>query len=131
VRIIKKMSKNTKLLQVFDDLPDLLAMANEIEEKDGGYSYDIQDKLREQYRREGRPFKYSMLFRHLDTCQYCNYVNASIQHEFENPQIQDTSSPLHIMIVMDIQIHEMREHQEPMPPELRDFLIQIDKQSKT
>lgn len=125
------MRKDTKLLQIFDDLPDLLAMANEIEGKEGGYSYAIQDKLQDQYRGEGKPFKYSMLFRHLDTCQHCNYVNASIQHQLENPQIQGTSSPLRMMIVMDIQIHKMREHQEPMPKELREFLTQIAKQIKT
>jgi hypothetical protein len=125
------MSKVTKLLQVFDDLPDLLAMANEIQEKEGGYSYDIQDRLREQYRQEGTPFKWSMPYRHIDTCQHCKYANTAIQYQLENPQIQDNTSPLRQALVWDIAIHEMREHQEPMPRELRDFLTQIARQAET
>ena len=125
------MSKYTKLLAVYDSLPDLLAMADEIHEKEGGYSYEIQDKLREQYRQEGAPFKWSMPYRHIDQCGHCKYANAAIQHQLENPKIQDTSSPLRMMVVMDMQIHEIREHQEPMPPELRDFLTQIAQQAGT
>jgi hypothetical protein len=125
------MSKATKLLRVFDDLPDLLAMANEITEKEGGYSYAIQDELRDQYRQKGTPFKWSMPYRHLDRCRHCNYMNTSIQHQLENPQIKDTSSHLRLAVTTDIQIHEMREHQEPMPPELRDFLTQIARQAET
>ena len=123
------MSKDTDLLQVFDDLPDLLAMANEIQKNEGGYSYEIQDGLREEYRQEGKPFKGSMLYRHIDRCSQCDYHNTAIQHQLENPQINDDRSPLRVVVVWEIAIHEMREHGESMPPELRDFLTQIRQQT--
>lgn len=124
------MSEQSKLLTVFDSLPDLLAMAGEIQDKEGGHIYDIQDKLRDEHRANKTPFKWSMPYRHIDSCSQCSYVNTAIRHGLENPQISDRESPLRFVATMDIEIHKIREHNEQMPPALYDFLTAVSQKTR-
>jgi hypothetical protein len=119
------MYPDSDLLQLFDNLSDLLALAVDIQERDGGSRYAIQDNLREEHRNKGFPFKWSMPYRHPDRCNQCNYVNTAIKHELENPQIKDRNSPLYQVIIWDIDIHKIREHRQPFPDDCRTFLTQV------
>jgi hypothetical protein len=123
------MTKEIGLLQVFDSLPDLLALARQIKERDGGYAYEIQDNLRKEHRKKKLPFKWSMPYRHIDRCDQCDYYNTAIKHELENPQIKDHSSPLHQVQLWAMDIHKIREHQVLIPPDLQDFLTHVAQKS--
>jgi len=119
------MTKETELLEVFDALPDLLALAREIEARDGGYAYEIQNNLREEHRKKGIPFKWSMPYRHIDRCDQCDYYYTAIKHELENPRIKNRSSHLYQVVIWDIDIHKIREHGQPFPDDCRAFLTQV------
>jgi hypothetical protein len=123
--LYKPMITDADLLEVFDALPDLLAMAEEIKNQDGGYRYEIQDKLREEHRKKGIPFKWSMPYRHIDRCDQCDYNKTAIKHELENPKIKDRASPLYQVVIWDIDIHKIREHGQPFPDDCRLFLTQL------
>jgi hypothetical protein len=123
------MQSDTDLIEVFDSLPDLLALANDIKEAEGGYAYEIQDILQEEHRNEGIPFKWSMPYRHIDRCDQCDYANTAIKHELENPEIQDSASPLYQVKIWDVDIHKIKEHKESFPPDCRAFLTQVAQQA--
>lgn len=76
-------------LRHFDSLPDLLALVRK------GILYRMmgrrvspyrrQDKLREQYRRRGLAFRWSMSLRHYGPCPHCDERFTEIAYHLENP----------------------------------------------
>jgi hypothetical protein len=117
------MGKNDSrnLLKVFDSLPSLLDLAREESDKSGRYIYDVQDELREEHRRRGIAFRWSMLYRSLYSCPKCKYTDTVVGHELENPQM-DVSSPLHRVRLRESDVHEVRAHKGLFPEDCRAFL---------
>ena len=115
----------TDLLYIFDSLPDLLAIAREQATVPGVNLYDIQDTLREEYRRQGKPFKWSMPYRHLYQCPTCGNSSTAIQYELENLHIKDELSPLHRIVLWEEEVHMIREHEGRFSEVYKDFLRHV------
>ena len=120
---------DSELLEVYDRLSDLLAMAIEIKEKESRVGrYEIQNELREEHRERGEPFRWSMLYRSIYRCTKCDYANTVVKHELENPQVKDKSSPLHLARLNGEDAHDIREHGGSFSAECRAFLEHVDLQ---
>ena len=113
------------LLTIFDALPDLLVMAGERLRAPGDDIYAIQDSLREEYRRQGKPFKWSMPFRHLYQCPTCGNSSTAIQYVLENPHIKDELSPLRRVVLWEEEVHAIRDHGGRLSKACEDFLRQV------
>jgi hypothetical protein len=118
----KPMDASRRLLAIYDALPALLDLAERRVKDEGGYSYGIQDQLREDYRRKGLPFRYSMLYRHLDSCDLCTYMNTAILHELENPRVAETTPVLRHVGISELDAHKVREHGTAFPADVQAFL---------
>jgi len=114
------------LLARLDGLPDLLKMAGEEKLHPSEDVYAIQERLQDEHRREGKPFRWSMPYRHLAYCPSCGMIGTDIQHELENPvQIEGKPHPWRVSI-WEGELHAIRVHGTPFRPELRDFLGHLD-----
>ena len=122
---------DSELLEVYDRLPDLLAMAMEIAEKESRVGrYQIQDELREEHRERGEPFRWSMLYRSIYRCSKCDYADTVVKHELENPQVKDKSSPLHLVRLNGEEVHDIREHGGSFSEECKAFLESLNNQGE-
>ena len=80
------MSDGTRNLALFDALPDLLSIARQRGADD---VYDLQEKLRPEYRSRGEAIKWSMPLRHFRQCEVCGAKGAEIKYELENPKVRE------------------------------------------
>jgi hypothetical protein len=110
-----------EFLTLMDRIPHLLVLARQLDDL---HRYQAQDALREQHRREGRPFLYSMPMRHLYRCQSCGKQDTDILHELENPRNQ-----LKIKIP-ELVLHQAQFHGTPPGKDLADFLQDCQKDIK-
>ena len=111
----------SRLLAVFDAMPDLLALATAEAKAAQGYAYDIQDRLAEEHRQQGVPFIYSMPYRSLTDCPRCNWTTTRIVHQMENPAAAD--EPCHHRVdVENSVVHLVRQHGGQFPASATAFL---------
>jgi len=108
-----------ELLLVFEHIPDLLGLAREQPDSPEGI-YTKQDALREKYRLLKQPLRWSMPYRHLDTCPECNYQATAVQIIIEQ-SVDDGSPPLQA-VVWEIDLHKIRFHGASFTPECRHLL---------
>jgi hypothetical protein len=120
--------RDTQLLRVYDSLPPLLDLAHERIQGQTENVYRVQDALRSEYRQEKKPFRWSMLYRSLDSCPQCSYTNTVIHHVLENPAVLDASSPWHHADISELEVHGIREHHVPFPGQCRAFLEHLEGQ---
>ncbi len=109
-------------LKAYDSLPSLLEMARERSKLNGGDLYETQDALREEYRKRGEAFRWSMPYRHLFRCEKCGLEETAVYHELENPAVRDEASPLHLATLWEEEVHEVREHEGSFSEECITFL---------
>jgi hypothetical protein len=126
------MKNNTgqELLATYDALPCLLDIATKQAEISGGYVYDIQDDLREEYRAAGKPFRWSMPFRSIFSCRYCGHGETQVKHILENPLMKDVDPTLFTVELSEEDIHEIREHGVVFTAIIQKFLANILPPSK-
>lgn len=115
-------AETTALLARFDALPDLLALARQARKAPVENLYALQDRLREEHRRRGAPFCWSMPYRHLYTCPVCRTQSTEVLHELENPAAPAGEPALRKVQIMAGQVHTARAHGEPLPEDVRRFL---------
>jgi hypothetical protein len=111
-----------EILTIYDALPSLLDIATVRAESTGGYVYGIQDDLREDYRSAGKAFRWSMPYRSVFVCQYCQHVDTQVQHELENPPMKKVDPGLYQVRLLEEDIHEIREHGVNFSIDCRNFL---------
>ena len=114
-----------ELLNIYDELPSLLDIAEERVKDSGDYVYGIQDDLREKYRLAGQPFRWSMPFRSIFSCIYCSYANTQVKHVLENPAMKGIEPTLYIVELSEEDVHKIREHGIPFSAALKKFLTQF------
>ncbi len=110
------------LLDAYDSLPDLLAMAWQMRAVARADVYRIQDELREEYRRQGLPFRWSMPYRRPFQCDLCGYNNTEVLHELENPAAGEAAPALRQVEVSELAVHQAREHGASLPEDVQAFL---------
>lgn len=103
-------------LKLFFALPDLFDLAIHLNSTN---RYQIQDELREQYREQGTPYRWSMPLRSFGFCRQCNEKFTQIIYELEHPQLKIAArtSASHL--------HAIRQHGAPLDAELKRFLIAV------
>jgi len=122
-----------KCLDIYEKLPDLLQLAWQQITSPGSNVppaahqdvYAIQDALREQQRREKKPFLWSMPYRSLEYCDLCSHSSTLVMHELENPGVANTTSALHHASLSEMLLHKIRQHDQPFPPAVREFLLHL------
>ncbi len=102
-----------EFLAFLDEIPRLLDLARR---QDDLRRYQVQDGLRRQCRKEGRPFLYSMPMRHLYTCPVCGRQATDILHELEDPRNGRKIEFLEVVL------HQAQAHDIPPEQELAAFL---------
>ena len=95
-------------------IPDLLAIAKEQEPV---FYYERQESLRQEYRKDGKPFLYSMPMRHLSLCQDCDFQSTDIAYSLEDPRSQKQIE------FNEGTLHRIKEHGEPPSDELAEVLL--------
>jgi hypothetical protein len=98
------MSDGTRNLALFDALPDLLSIARQRGADD---VYDLQEKLRREYRSRGEAIKWSMPLRHFRQCEICGAKGAEIKYELENPKAREGAV---VVQLYESEVHCAREH---------------------
>jgi hypothetical protein len=111
-------------LQIFDTLPDLLTMAKE-QASLAGDIYKMQALLREEYRRRGLPFKWSMPMRHTYHCSICNHIAPETLYEVENPHPQVARYAPRLIKLLESEIHQLRFHDGYLKEEYSSFLVNL------
>jgi hypothetical protein len=111
-------------LCTFDDLPDLLTFARQ-QTPAAGDVYKLQNMLRDEYRRQGLPFKWTMPLRHLYQCDACHHTAPEILYALENPMPRDPRYPMRILKILESEIHQIREHGLLLKDEYRSFLNNV------
>ena len=104
------------ILDIFDRIPDLLAMARE-EVGASGDVYRQQNVLRSTFQEQQRPYRWSMPMRHFLECPVCGKEMTDVRHELgdgTNTVKLDSGS-----------VHEAREHDIPFPPAVEAFLLSV------
>ncbi len=119
------MTKNENLLAAFYALPDLLELAHQQRQSPLDNAYQIQDRLRTEYRQNKLPYRYSMPYRHLFNCSMCNYCNTAIKYELENPKVEDLLSPLRTVSIWEENMHYIRAHDADFPENVAAFLKEL------
>ncbi len=122
--------RGTNPLRIYDSLPDLLAQARKEAERTDGDLYRIQEQLCEEYRKRGEAFRRSMPYRHLYRCPRCGRQAGEIEHFLENPAVTDETSPEHAVSVRESTLHAVRRHGEPLPEDVRRFLLRIVRENR-
>jgi hypothetical protein len=123
-----KSLSDQELLAVFEALPSLLDLADEQAEATGGFAYDIQDELRDQFIAQDKPCRWSMPYRSLFECFQCGLRTTQVSHMLFNPRMREISPDLQGMGINEEKLHYIREHGAAFSPECRKFLEQIAKQ---
>jgi len=118
------------LLDAYDSLPDLLAVAWQMHAAVRADVYRIQDELREEYRHRALPFRWSMPHRQPYQCELCGYSNTDIRHELENPAAGEGLSALHKVEVWELAVLQAREHGVSLPEDVRAFLRHLAEQQR-
>ena len=116
-------------LQIFDSLPNLLVLAHEQTLPDADI-YRVQLVLREQYRRQGMPFKYLRPLRHFYHCPLCDISSREILYELENPAPGLSAQSLRVIKLLDSEIHQLRFHNAALNDDHSLFLTSISHTSK-
>jgi hypothetical protein len=111
-------------LHIFDALPDLLIMAKE-QTPPAGNLYKMQALLREDYRRQGLPFKWSMPLRHTYHCSICNHIAPEILYEVENPHPHVARYGPRLIKLLESEIHWLRYHDGYLKEEYSSFLVNL------
>jgi len=102
-----------QFLVLLAQIPHLLDQARQ----QGGLDrYAIQKSLREQHRRAGLPFLYSMPMRHLVRCPQCAYSETDVLHELEDPRRGMK------MEFTQLLLHRAEAHALPADDDLAEFL---------
>lgn len=102
-----------EFLARLDQIPRLLELAIR---QDNLRRYDVQEKLRRQYRAEGRSFLYSMPMRHLYTCPVCGRQATDILHELEDPRRGEK------VAFLEVVLHQAQAHDIPPGDDVAAFL---------
>jgi hypothetical protein len=110
-----------EFLSRLDRLPDLLAHARQ--QAKINY-YPIQKELREQCRKDGKPFLYSMPMRHLYVCSICKQQYTDVLRELEDPRRQ-AKHPFD-----EEMLHQVRVHGVPPDDETAAFLLSCSEESR-
>lgn len=103
-----------EFIERLERLPDLLAAARRQAKMN---YYPIQEELRAQCRREGKPFLYSMPMRHMYTCGVCAQKSTDILRELEDPRRQARHR------FPEEMLHQARLHDIPPDEETAGFLL--------
>ncbi len=103
----------SEFLVALGKIPHLLDLARQ---QDDMLRYQAQKTLREQHRRLGQPFLYSMPMRHLYTCPLCGHQGTDILHELEDPS-HGTS-----LKFVELVLHQAQAHAVPPEEDLSTFL---------
>jgi hypothetical protein len=112
------MDSSQVLLDTFDRLPDLLALAKA---RDPVNVYAVQDQLREKYRGTGQATHWSMPFRHLYQCGTCGVREGEVLHELEWTSRGPDRVRFH-----ESELHRIRQHGDAFPDDVATFLEQVD-----
>jgi hypothetical protein len=123
-----KPKTDQELLVIYDALPSLLDIATKQAKEMGGYSYDIQNELQDQFYAQGKAFRRSMPYRSLFQCLQCGLMTTQIQHTLFNPGMQEIDSTLHVVELREEDIHHIREHGAAFSADCRRFLEQVSGQ---
>jgi len=116
---------NPDLLKIYDSLPGLLEMAAERARVTGGYTYELQDELQEEYTLQGKLYRWSMPYRSLFECPRCGYTNTQVLHRLVNPELQGSDPSLHMVALTEQELHHIREHGAAFSKECQQFLLQV------
>lgn len=114
------------LLVKYDRLPDLLKLAWERKEKAGDPLFDVyqaQDQLAKEHEMQGKPYLWSMPYRHLYHCGMCGASSTEFERRVVNPayrQGERLSAE-----IMESELHAIRCHNAPIPKLLKAVLISI------
>lgn len=119
----------TDYLLIIDSLPNLLVLAHEQTPPDADI-YRVQLTLREQYRRQGLPFKYLRPLRHFYHCPLCDISSREILYELENPDPGLSSQLLRMIKLLDSELHQLRFHNASLSDDHSLFLNSISQRSK-
>src|SRR5687768_17395896 len=110
---LNMQTTDEKYLRLFYSLPDLLTLAIEQNPTD---RYKVQDELREEYRGEGLPFRWSMPLRHLGHCRKCKEQFTEVIYHLENPSLGISAG------TNASHIHAVEKHGVEMDAKIREFL---------
>jgi hypothetical protein len=113
--------RQRSLLAIFDLLPDLLATAYEEDGSSTESVLEIQDRLVEEHRSEGAPFKWSVSYPNVSVCPTCNASLPVVKWEMENPSVV-RDSIWRTMHLWNETVHQVRQHGAQFSPEVAAFL---------
>jgi len=113
------LSDGTRSLALFDALPDLLSLARRRSVDD---VYDLQEKLRREYRSRGDAIKWSMPLRHFRQCEVCGAKGAEIKYELENSKAREGAAAVQLY---ESEVHRVREHGEDFSSPVMHFFDEL------
>jgi len=117
-----------ELLMIFDALPSLLDIAAKRATATGGYVYDIQDELQNEFNTESKAFRWSMPYRSLFECFQCGLATTQIKHTLINPGMKEIDPALYAAELSEEDIHHLRKHGAAFSAPCRRFLEQVSDQ---
>jgi hypothetical protein len=118
-----KDAKTAALLEKFERLPDLLALARVEEERNGGDRYAIQERLAKEYRSQQRPFVLATPMRHMEQCASGEHHFGAVHYELVVPWGRGLFGPKERSVKFsEVDLHEVREHGASFTPELVEAL---------
>ncbi len=122
------MEEDALCLRLFDGLPHLLSLTKEIADRMNNERvspYPVQDELREQYRRRGLAFCWSMPLRHYGPCRQCKERFTEIWYLLENPMgsLEETRK----LGMRESKIHAVRVHGDHFTEAQRAFFRGLNK----
>ncbi|WP_224242176.1 hypothetical protein [Hyalangium gracile] len=121
-----KDSETAALLETFERLPELLALARSEEERSGGDRHAIQERLAREHREHLRPFVLAMPMRHREHCASGEHQFGAVRYELIVPQGRGLFGPRELSVrFSEVDLHEAREHGAALPPELADVLREL------
>ena len=115
-------------LAIYDQLPDLLAIAWERQKQTSDPKYDIyteQDALARESELDNKSCIWSMPYRNLYTCNICGSASTEIEHHLVNPMIMIKPSAKQSIIILESELHEIRSQNKVFPESLKLFLKAI------
>lgn len=118
-----KDAETAALLEKFERLPDLLALARAEEERSGGDRYAIQERLAKEYRSQQRAFALATPMRHMEQCASGEHHFGDVHYELVVPQGRGLFGPKERSLKFsEVDLHEVREHGASFAPALAEML---------
>ena len=116
-------AETAMLLEKFERVPHLFELARSEADQSGGDLHATMERLAQEHRKQQRPFLLAMPMRHRDRCASNEHQFGAVNYELVLPQGRGLLGARERSVKFsERELHEVREHSHPFPPELAELL---------